>query len=120
MTHTLNLCPGPYHMIERGEKTIELRLYDEKRQKIQTGDILCLVHTEDETKKLYARVVALHLFNSFAELYRHLPLLKCGYTPQNVGNAHPRDMDAYYSPRLQGQYRALGIEIQLLKGENDI
>ena len=30
MTHTMNLDPAPFTMIESGKKTIELRLYDEK------------------------------------------------------------------------------------------
>ena len=33
-THAMNLNPAPFEMIKRGAKTIELRLFDEKRQKI--------------------------------------------------------------------------------------
>ena len=32
MKHTMKLRPNPFRMILCGEKTYELRLYDEKRQ----------------------------------------------------------------------------------------
>ena len=35
--HEMRLDPAPFRMIKRGEKTIELRLYDEKRRKIAVG-----------------------------------------------------------------------------------
>ena len=35
-------------------------------------------------------MVALQVFASFDELYRELPLLKCGYTQADVGTAAPR------------------------------
>ena len=53
----------------------------------------------------------LHRFDSFEELYGALPLLKCGYTPEDVGDAHPRDMEQYYSPKEQARYGVVGIEI---------
>ena len=38
MKHTMKLRPNPFRMILCGEKTYELRLYDEKRQCIKIGD----------------------------------------------------------------------------------
>ena len=35
MTHYMNLSPSPFSKIADGSKTIELRLNDEKRQKIK-------------------------------------------------------------------------------------
>ena len=35
MTHSMQLTPSPFQMIKEGTKTIELRLVDEKRRKIQ-------------------------------------------------------------------------------------
>lgn len=37
MLHTMNLQPAPMKMIRSGQKTIELRLYDEKRKRIAFG-----------------------------------------------------------------------------------
>jgi len=38
MKHEMKLYPEPFQMIADGRKTIELRLYDEKRKKIKAGD----------------------------------------------------------------------------------
>ena len=34
----MKLNPAPFEMIKSGQKTIELRLYDEKRQLVNIGD----------------------------------------------------------------------------------
>jgi ASC-1-like (ASCH) protein len=43
----MNLTPSPLHMIREGKKTIELRLYDEKRKAISVGDTITFLNTED-------------------------------------------------------------------------
>lgn len=112
MTHYMNLVPSAYAKIEAGTKTIELRLNDEKRQKISVGDEIVFTNTEFEDKKLRTRVLALHHFPSFAELYKNLPLQKCGYAEGEV--ADPDDMLSYYPRERELLYGALGIELKLI------
>ena len=38
MKHEMKLALEPFDMIADGRKTIELRLYDDKRKKIKLGD----------------------------------------------------------------------------------
>lgn len=113
MTHKMNLNPEPFKMICSGQKTIELRLNDEKRQKIKVGDSIEFTQTETG-EKLTAEVIAIHRFDSFAELYQKLPLLKCGYTKADIETAKPEDMDLYYTPEQQAKYGVLGIEIKII------
>lgn len=106
----MNLNSKPFEMIKSGNKTIELRLFDEKRQKIKVGDRI--VFTETVTsEKLSVKVEKLHRFNNFDELYKSLPLLKCGYTEKTVADAKPSDMEEYYSLEEQKKYGVVGIEI---------
>ena len=113
-THEMKLHPAPFEKIKRGEKTIELRLLDEKRRLIKEGDTITFTNTADG-EKLSATVRKLHCFDSFEELYKTLPLLQCGYTPEDVGNAHPSDMEQYYSAEEQKKYGVVGIELFLQK-----
>ena len=108
--HSMNLNPAPFEMIKRREKTIELRLWDEKRQLITPGDRICFTNTATG-ETLTRTVVMLHRFDSFEELYRALPLLKCGYTQADVHTASPADMAQYYSAEQQRQYGVVGIEL---------
>lgn len=113
MKHLMNLNSAPFEMIESGAKTIELRLNDEKRQKIKAGDEIEFVNTEDSGRRLCAKVIRIHKFQSFEQLYKELPLLKCGYTEADIDTAKPDDMNMYYSKERQNQYGVLGIEIEV-------
>ena len=108
--HHMNLHSSPFEKIKSGEKTIELRLFDEKRQKINPGDKI--VFTNNATgETLTKTVVKLHRFDSFEDLYKALPLLQCGYTAEDIHTAYPSDMEAYYSAEEQKKYGVVGIEL---------
>lgn len=113
--HTMRLNDSPFKLIDVGKKTIELRLYDEKRQLIHAGDRICFVSTSDEKKQLEVEVLKLHIFKNFTDLYDKLPLLKCGYTEQDIDSADPKHMEKYYSKEQQSKYGVVGIEIKKLK-----
>ena len=108
----MKLKPEPFRMIRSGKKTIELRLYDEKRQQLKVDDEIEFICPEERQEPFTVRVLALHFFQSFAELYAALPLLKCGYTKETLAGASPDDMNRYYSPEEQAQYGVVGIEIE--------
>lgn len=113
MKHYMNLNPVPFEMIRSGKKTIELRLNDEKRRAISVGDTIVFTNTQDSGRQISATVTALHKFRNFAELYSKLPLLKCGYTEEDIGSAKPEDMNVYYSKELEEKYGVLGIELSV-------
>ena len=112
--HCMKLTPDAFRMIENGLKTVELRLYDEKRQKIKAGDIIRFENTDDDEDVIHTEVLELYIFDSFKELYAKLPLLDCGYTKQNIDCASPEDMDKYYSREEQEKYKAVGIRLELI------
>ena len=109
MTHNMKLNDRPFEMIKSGAKTIELRLYDEKRRKIKVGDTICF---KSGKERLTAIVKALHIFHSFEELYAALPLDKCGYTANELATASPDDMLEYYTKEQIEKYGVVGIIIE--------
>lgn len=112
----MSLRAKPFYSIKSGEKDIELRLLDEKRQKLRVGDLIEFNCLDQQEFPLFTRVIALHPFGSFAELYQNLPLERCDYTPEEVdaGQALPSDMEQYYSVKEQQKYGVIGIELELL------
>ena len=80
----MNLNPSPFEMIREGNKTIELRLYDEKRKMISVGDTITFTNTDNPNDVISVTVTDLFVFDSFDELYKSLPLLKCGYTKEDI------------------------------------
>lgn len=112
-THIMSLNPLPMKMFREGNKTIELRLYDEKRRRIAVGDKISFINTSNLTDILNVTVEELFVFASFDELYKNLPLSECGYTGDNIDKASPDDMEIYYSKDKQLKYGVLGIKISL-------
>ena len=111
--HQMTLDAEPFEKIRDGEKTIELRLNDEKRQKIKVGDKISFTLKGSETDYLMTKVVSIHKFSSFKDLYDALPLDKCGYSKSEVKCADPNDMRQYYSAEDEAKYGVVGIEIEL-------
>lgn len=107
----MKLNDVPFETIENGTKTIELRLYDEKRRKIKIGDTICF---KGKASTIKAIVKALHIFRNFDELYAALPLDKCGYTADELATASPEDMLEYYTKEQIKKYGVVGIQIEVI------
>ena len=118
MKHFMRLAPGPFDCIKSGNKTIELRLFDEKRQLINVGDTIVFTDIQNENNVIYTRVFNIHRFDSFEELYKALPLEKCGYSEEELPNAKPEDMDEYYSKEEQEKYGVVGIDLRVIDNNN--
>lgn len=112
MIHKMHLKKVPFDKIKQGKKTIELRLYDEKRKKISSGDI---IEFDCDGEKLSVQVKELHLFSNFQNLYKVLPLEKCGYSPDELQNASYADMEEYYPDTEQKNYGVVGIEFSIIE-----
>ena len=110
MRHKMKLNNGPFVAIKNKTKTIELRLNDEKRQKINVGDEIEFTNNVT-SEKLLVDVVNLHKFDSFSELYKHFDKILFGYGENELADA--KDMEEYYSKEEQEKYGVLGIEINV-------
>ncbi|MBQ8685338.1 MAG: ASCH domain-containing protein [Clostridia bacterium] len=108
----MRLCEGPFEQIESGEKTVEVRLYDLKRRKIRVGSYVRFIHAEDAARQISARVVALHLFPSFAELFSSKQFGKCGFNGASIEDAVKR-MYTFYTPEEEERWGVVGIELKL-------
>lgn len=113
MIHYCHLKPRPFNMIKKGCKKIEMRLYDEKRQQFKVGDVLIFDNVENKNETLTTKIINLHLFKNFKELYQHFNKTDLGYTEFEESNY--TDMEEYYPYEMQSKYGVVGIEIELIK-----
>lgn len=111
MIHYMKLQPSPFIAIKNGNKDIEMRLNDEKRQAVQINDIIEFTNT-DTGEIIKTRVVNKHHFNSFNDLYNAFDKIRLGYKENE--NANPYDMEKYYPVDEIVQNGVVGIEIQLI------
>lgn len=111
MIYKMRLHEAPFDLIKSGIKTIEIRLNDEKRQLLKENDI---IEFENRTTgdKIKTKIIYLHKFNNFFELYQKFDKVSLGYRADE--DADYRDMEKYYSIEEQEKYGVVGIEISLL------
>ena len=98
-------------MISSGRKTIEMRLFDERRKDLQVGDEIIFTNNVDG-RKIRAKIKDLQVFSDFYALYKAYPKTMIGYLETEV--ADPADMYQYYDKQRIEKYGALAIEIELL------
>ena len=101
-----------YLLLKSGVKTIELRLYDEKRKKIKIGDELTFENLSDPNDSFTAQVKNLHRAPDFGALAEQIPVSKAGF--QNKEEL-VQTMETFYSLDRQKEDGVLGIEIKIKK-----
>ncbi|MBO5328529.1 MAG: ASCH domain-containing protein [Clostridia bacterium] len=108
----MQLSEKPFLQIKNGEKTVEVRLLDDKRKTLKVGDRISF--TNRETGDIInAKVVALHNFSSFEKLFCGERFKKCGFNNYTCEEA-VKEMYNYYSPEEEKRLGVLGIEIKLI------
>lgn len=112
--HELHLQKKYYDFIKSGTKRIELRLYDEKRAKIQIGDeIVFSVSGDDDGEVMRAGVIGLLRYRSFGGLVGDLPVELLA--DKSVGKEELLgDLNQFYSVEMQGKYGVVGIRFELV------
>ena len=117
MLHEMKLQDDPFKKISDGTKTIEMRLYDEKRKKVKVGDLIEFTNVLNN-EKLITRVINLYIYKDFDELYKNHDKVSIGYNEDE--EASPSDMSMYYSDEDIEKYGVVGIELKLLNQDIDI
>ena len=84
--HEMHISSRSFDRMMEGTRRVELRLYDDKRRMIMLGDSI-LFSCED--RGMSVKVVGLHRFPSFFELYSSIPKGMLGYHDDEPSD--PRD-----------------------------
>lgn len=107
MLHKMKLNESPFNRMKNGTKTIEFRLFDEKRQQIKVGDKIEFSKLPDLQEKLLVDVVELYREDTFENLFRKL------YTDEKEIIRKTKAMYEIYSQEKEQQYGILGIRIKI-------
>ncbi|GGE71113.1 ASC-1-like (ASCH) protein [Priestia taiwanensis] len=73
MKHAMGLYEEPFESIKTGKKVYEVRLYDEKRRKINVGDVIEFTRIPENGETLEVEVLELCQYNTFREMYEAIP-----------------------------------------------
>jgi ASC-1-like (ASCH) protein len=115
MEHHMKLNNESFQQIKNGTKTIEIRLYDEKRQQVRANDIIIFSQIEDKNKTIKVKVKETVEFPSFQALLKQ-------YTNEEIGVAKDTQLSQklaslynIYNQRDELNYGVLAINIRLIK-----
>ena len=111
-THQLKLATEPFNAIISGNKTIESRLYDTKRQKIQIGDRIIFTNRDNSEQTVTAGAVGLLRYATFRDLFSH-------NNPRKFGGDNvewlENQISEFYSIEDQKIYGVIGIEFKVCR-----
>lgn len=93
--HTMTLNTDCFILIKNGTKTIEMRLYDEKRKTVLKGDYINFINKDNYKNQLKVKVIEIYKYKNFDDLYQQFNKIKVGYSKDDF--ASPNDMKQYYS-----------------------
>ena len=129
MAFEMKLRKAPFELIKNGEKTVEIRLYDEKRRQICIGDRIiftldgiseektqtdfCTNEASTENLSVVTEVVGLHKSDTFAELFGKMSAEKFGCKGMTVDEMVEMIRE-YYTEEKEEKYGVLGIEIRMI------
>lgn len=109
----MKLNPEAFDKIAFGRKTIELRLYDEKRKLVKPGDEIIFSHIQNPYRSICVVVDSMITATSFESLFKHISLVDCGYEEKEINGFNHLDMKKYYSEDRQKQCGVVGIKFSL-------
>ena len=107
--HMLNVKQKYYDMLKSGRKTIELRLYDDKRKLIKVGDRIEFRCADDKTDAFLAEVVDLHRAEDFVCLCQKIECQKAGFSSDEE---LIKVLKEFYDNKRQKEFGVVGIEIK--------
>jgi GrpB-like predicted nucleotidyltransferase (UPF0157 family)/ASC-1-like (ASCH) protein len=110
--HRMHLENMPFEQIKNSSKTIEARLFDEKRAKLKIGDIILFESNSHPGNILETEVVNLFKRKSFEQLYNSFPTEMFG------GESREYLLEEIYdhcTKEDEERFGVLGIEIRLVE-----
>ena len=105
-THNMTLKQPYFDLIKNGKKTIELRLYDAKRQQIAPGDEIIF---QNGDKSNTVVVMGLVRARSFASLFDIIDVKKTGLEEREKAISI---MEQFYDQDAQNKFGVVGIVVK--------
>ena len=112
--HEMSLNPAPFEKIKNGKKSIEIRLYDEKRRGVKIGDIIIFSKLPEKTEKIKVEVIRLSISRSFRDLFSNFEKSKFGHEQNLSIEEQINRQREYYTEEEERQYGVIGIHIKLI------
>lgn len=109
----MKLRTDSFNRICSGDKTVEYRLHDEKRLRLNKGDYIRFTEIADERRKVLVEILEIFTAPSFTA--REQKLTEIGILDK--GAFSPIRMREYYSAEDEEKYGVMGIRIRVIESD---
>ncbi len=107
----MKLRPAPYDLIRDGTKTVEIRLYDEKRASLKEGDLILFKNQPYLAEMLYKKIASVKRFDSIKELFAAYGAISVGCKEDDTADDLAKGMSSYYKDEDIEKYGWCAIEL---------
>lgn len=115
MEHRMGLYEAPFQSMKSGEKTVEVRLYDNKRRKLKIGDTIQFTKVPDSNETIKAEVIGLKTYSTFREMYENIPANDLDAADKPVDEMVEQTYQIY-SPESENKWGTVAISLKILDG----
>ena len=116
----MKLQGEPYDLIREGKKTVEVRLFDEKRQALRPGDLIIFQKLPYRHEMLYRRVGAVKRFPDWQALFAAYDRAALGCGEQDTAEDFAKAMAEYYKAEDLARWGACAVELLPYEGGYEI
>ena len=103
-----------FNDIKSGKKTIEARIYDEKRKQVLPGDTLTFTNRSKPIEQLTTLVLGISTFRDFGTMFKLLGTKAFGYEQDTTPEDAASGMQAYYPAEEVKKNGVVGIHIRVI------
>lgn len=111
MDHMMGLYDEPFALMKSGRKTVEIRLNDAKRQRVQVGDFIEFIKAPVQDERIIMKVTGLRTYESFRDLYEDVPVEELGEEGLSVDEL-VKETYVIYSKEREREFGALAIHVE--------
>lgn len=112
MLHGMKLLKEPFDKISLGKKTVEIRLFDEKRKILRIGDIVEFSKLPGLHEKLRVKILEILYYDSFQDLVNDLGMTCLGYGADFPLDKFLEIMYKIYFREEEKEFGVLGIKFE--------
>ena len=111
-TYTMHLDKEPFEKIKAGKKTMEIRLYDDKRRKIRPGDEILFLKLPENKESIKTKVIEIFVFDSFAKMFEKTRPEPFGHDKSLTVEQRVNMQRSHYSEEEEKRYGIVVIKIE--------
>ncbi|NLK94699.1 MAG: ASCH domain-containing protein [Clostridiales bacterium] len=107
MNFIMNLQDKFFNMVKSGNKTLEVRLLDDKRKKLMVGDTIEFSNSTNE--KISVIIISIQIYDNFIDLLKDNNYLDIGLNNSTEEEAL-NELYSIYPKEKSSKYKAIAIK----------